>query len=169
MFKYEKMSDDSLDINLESYKMFLNELKTLRTGEEEKSFSCDLNKFNDDCSKFIMYIRQCIENNEISILYMLRTKNTIHYGKYDQGIKYDKDVIEMISDEDLKKLYELMQNEFSSNFAPGCKHTFGEGWSLNPIIGENVMIEIDSSSPNDRNWFYEESHKKDENNLVKKK
>ena len=71
---------------------------------------------------------------------MLRNDNLIDYGRYKQGIRRKKDTIEMISNEDLRKLYELLQTEFASNFQDGCKHTFGEGWSLNPTIGENVRL-----------------------------
>ena len=56
----------------------------------------------------------------------------------------------------------VLQQEFSSNFNAGFKHTFGESWSLIPIIGENVMINISSDNKFDLDWFYEEAHKKQE-------
>ncbi len=64
----------------------------------------------------------------------------------------------MISDEDLRLLYELIKKRFSSGFKLSFKHTFGEGWTLNPIINEKVMIDINSDNVYDRKWFYEESH-----------
>lgn len=159
-------TDAFLNKSIEDYKKFYN---SFNSSAENQAFSSDLNKFNNDCLKFISYIRQCFSNEEIYVLYLLRKGNILHYGMYDCGIQTDKGVIEMTSDEDLRNLYELMQNEFSSDFVDGCKHTIGEGWSLNPTIGGNVMIDINSSSPNDRNWFYEESHKEQKEDLPKKK
>ena len=75
----------------------------------------------------------------------------------------------MISNEDLKKLYELLQNEFSSNFVDGWKHTFGKGWSLNPTIGENIIMDINSDIYSDSSWFYAESHKEQQSELPNKR
>ncbi len=173
--KIQKIDEKEIDSNdgfidkcIEDFQKF-NMLHSFDSNEENKSFNSDFDKFANDCLEFINYIKQCIENNEVSSLYILRKGNAIHYGKYDYGIKKDQSIIEMISDEDLKKLYELMQHEFSSDFVGGWKHTFGEGWSLKPTIGENVIIDINSSSPSDRDWFYEESHKEQKSELPKKK
>lgn len=162
-------NDTFLDKSIEGYKKFYDIFKPFTSTAEEQPFSSDLDKFNNDCLEFISYIRQCISNGEIYVLYLLRKGNAIHYGRYDHGIKIDKSIIDMISDKDLRNIYELMQNEFSTDFVDGYKHTFGEGWSLNPTIGENVMIDINSNSPNDINWFYEESHKEQKSDYLRKK
>ena len=174
--KVQKIDDEDMESNnsfmdksIEDYKKISDMLKTLSVIEETETYSSDMDRFNDDCSNFIKYIRQCVENDDFCVLYMLRQGNVIIYGKYDHGIKKDKHTIEMISNEDLKKLYELLQSEFSSDFVDGCKHTFGKGWSLNPTIGENVIIDIDSNNYSDSNWFYEESHKEQKSELPKKK
>ena len=133
-------------------------------------FSSNLDIFNEACTKFINYIKQCVENtNELYFLYMLRNGNSIDYGRYVKGIRRTSDTIKMVSNEDLRKLYRLLQQEFSSDFKDGCKHTFGEGWSLNPMIGENVMIDINSYNSYDKNWFYEESHKEQKSDSPKKR
>ena len=139
-------NDSFIDKSLEAYKKLNDMVKSIIPDKTNSTFSSDLNIFNEACTKFINYIKQCVENpNEVYVLYMLRNDNSIDYGRYKQGIR-KKDTIEMISNEDLKKLYELLQTEFASNFKDGCTHTFGKGWSLNPIIGENVMIDINSNN-----------------------
>lgn len=144
--------------------------KSILSDKTNSTFSSDLNTFSQACTKFINYIKQCVENpNELYVLYMLRNDNSIDYGRYKQGIRRKKDTIEMISNEDLRKLYELLQAEFASHFIDGCKHTFGEGWSLNPTIGENVVIDINSYNSYDKNWFYEESHKEQKSDSPKKR
>jgi len=123
-----------------------------------EKFSKDLSKFNQDCIKLIEFIKQCVENtNELYVLYMSRNGNLIDYGRCDlEGTRITSDTIKMVSNEDLRKLYRLLQQEFASNFIDGCNHTFSEGWSLNPTIGENVVIDINSDNSYDKNWFYEE-------------
>ena len=161
--------DAFLDKTLEDYKKMADMLKVFSTSEEKITFSDNLEKFNEECSLFINYIRQYTQNDEITALYILRQENIIQYGKYAYGIKADNHSIEMISNEDLKKLYELLQNEFSSSFVYGCIHTFGQGWSLKPMLGKNVTIDINSDNSSDRNWFYEETHKDRNNESSKKK
>lgn len=140
------------------------------SDEANRTFSNDLDIFNESCTKFINYIKQCVENtSELYVLYILRNGNLIDYGRCEQGTRITSDTIKMVSNEDLRKLYILLQQEFSSNFKDGCKHTFGEGWSLNPIIGENVMIDINSYNSYDKNWFYEESHKEQKSDSPKKR
>lgn len=154
-------NDDFFGGNINNYEKISDMLKSLYSVEQNESFSSDLNKFNKDCSEFIEYIRKCIEDNESSILYMLRKGNVIHYGKFEHGVRTAKNVIEMISNQDLRNLYILMQTEFASDFEDGYHHTL-YGWSLNPTIGENIIIDIDSDNFYDQNWFYEESHKEQE-------
>lgn len=144
---------------IEEDKKISDTLNPFKTSEQHETFSSDINKFNEDCIEFIEYIKQCSEESELSILYMLRQGNTIHYGKNNHGVRMDKSVIEMTNNQDLRKMYKLMQIEFASEFDENYKHTFGEGWSLCPIIGESVVIEIDSDNSMDKNWFYEQSHK----------
>lgn len=125
-----------------------------------EKFSKDLSKFNQDCIKLIEFIKQCAENsNDAYFLYLLRNQNFISYGRFEQGIRKKINIIQMVSNEDLKKIYNLLQTEFASDFIDGYKHTFGEGWSLNPTIGKNIMIDINSDNTFDSNWFYEEVHK----------
>lgn len=141
------------------------------SDRSDMSFSGDLNKFNESCVEFISFIKQCVENvkeNKVYVfLYMLRNGNSINYGEYEHGLREKKGTIEMISNEDLRKLYELLQDKFATDFIGGCKHTFGEGWSLNPTIGENVMIDINSCNSYDKDWFYEEVHKEQKSNSPK--
>lgn len=163
-------NDPFMDKCLEDYKKANDMIKSILPDKTNSTFNSDLNMFNEACTKFINYIKQFVENpNEVYVLYMLRNGNSIDYGKYEKGIRRKKDTIEMISDEDLRKLYKLLQAEFVSNFTDGCKHTFGEGWSLNPTIGENVMIDINSYNSYDKNWFYEESHKEQKSDSPKKR
>ena len=146
-----------------------NMLESLSITKNNAAYSTDINRFNDDCLKFINYIKECISDGNFYVLYMLREENIIVYGKYNHGRKIDKHTIEMIGNEDLKKLYELLQSKFPSDFVDGCKHTFGQGWSLNPTIGENIIIDINSDVNSDMNWFYEEVHKEQKSELSKKK
>ena len=140
------------------------------TNETNSIFSRDLDIFNEACTKFIEYIKRCMENtDELYVLYILRNGNLIDYGRCEQGTRITNDTIEMVSNEDLRELYILLQEEFSEDFKNVRKHTSGEGWSLSPIIGENVMIEISSDNSFDLNWFYDEAHKKQESDSPQKK
>ena len=156
----------------EEYKKAVEMFKSMYPDVDENNniFSSDLVTFNEECTKLINYIKQCVENpTEIYVLYIFRKGNLIDYGRCEQSTNNTGDTIKMVSNEDLRKLYRLLQQEFSSNFKDGCKHTFGEGWSLNPIIGENVMIDINSYNSYDKNWFYEESHKEQKSDSPKKR
>lgn len=161
-----------IDEWMEEDKKISETLKSSWTSKQQDTYSSDINKFNKECIEFIEfieYIKQCSEESELSILYMLRQGNTIHYGKNNHGVRIDKSVIEITNNQDLRKMYELMQIEFASDFKDNYKHTYGEGWSLCPIIGEHVVIEIDSDNPMDKNWFYEQSHKAPDEKFPKKK
>ena len=92
----------------------------------------------------------------------------ITYGKYDRGIEIDINTIEMVENEDLEKIYVLLQNEFLSKFSDGYIYEFGKGWLLSPTIGENVMLDIDSNKFRDRRWFYEEAHKETKSKMLQK-
>ena len=150
----------------EDYKKAADMIKSMFpdvADETNSIFSSDLDIFNEACTKFINYIKQCVENpTEIYVLYIFRKGNLIDYGRCEQSTNNTGDTIKMVSNEDLRELYRLLQQEFSSNFNAGFKHTFGEFWSLIPIIGENVMINISSDNKFDLDWFYEEAHKKQE-------
>ncbi len=162
-----------LNKSFEDYKKAIDMIKSMVpdvADEANSIFSSDLDIFNEACTKFINYIKQCVENtNELYVLYMLRNGNLIDYGRCEQGTRITSDTIKMVSNEDLRKIYILLQQEFSSNFKDGCKHTSGEGWSLNPIIGKNVMIDINSYDSYDKNWFYEELHKEQKSDSPKKR
>ena len=162
-------SSSFIDKTKKEYEELSNMLESLKIDEDNIKYSTDINKFNSDCLEFIEYIKTCINDDSFHILYMLRRKNIITYGEYGNGRKIDKNTIEMISNEDLKKLYELLQNEFSSNFVDGWKHTFGKGWSLNPTIGENIIMDINSDIYSDSSWFYAESHKEQQSELPNKR
>lgn len=157
-----------LDRIIEDYKVFDDMLKSVTTNTRNNSFSNDSDKFVSDCVSLIEYIKSCIENEKFSILYMIRQGNVIEYGQKNHGVKIDKYIINMISDNNLILIYKLLQREFSSQFCDGYKHTFGIGYSLNPTIGDNVVIDVDSDNVNDRNWFYEESHKEQKSKMSKK-
>lgn len=149
----------------EYYKKAVEMFKSMYPDGDENNniFSSDLVTFNEECTKLINYIKQCMENpTEIYVLYIFRKGNLIDYGRCEQSTNNTGGTIKMVSNEDLRELYRLLQQEFSSNFNDGIKHTFGEGWSLIPIIGENVMINISSNNKFDLDWFYEEAHKKQE-------
>jgi len=160
--------NDFLDKCIDDYRKISDMLKAYGTGEEQITFSKNIEKFNENCLVFLNYIKQCTQSDNICTLYMLRQENIIQYGKYDHGIKTDNHIIEMVSNDDLKNIYELLQNEFTSDFVEGWKHSFGKGWSLSPTIRENVKIIINSNNPSDSNWFYEESHKEHNNESPRK-
>ena len=178
--KVQEIDEKGIDKNdpfieecFEDYKKAIDMMKSMFPDVDDETnsiFSSDLDIFNEACTKFINYIKQCLENtNELYVLYMLRNGNLIDYGRYEQGTRITSDTIKMVSNEDLRKLYRLLQQEFSSNFKDECKHTFGEGWSLIAIIGENVMIDINSYNSYDKNWFYEELHKEQKSDSPKKR
>lgn len=130
-------------------------------------YSNNINQFNIKTLKFINYIKEKLESEEICTLFLHRDDTTIHYGYYNEGYKEENDVIEMTSEDDLRKIYELLENEFQDNFDVVYIHTFGEGWSLKPIICEKIIINLESYNQYDRNWFYEETHK-EHKKLIKK-
>lgn len=82
---------------------------------------------------------------------MVREGSTIHYEKYDHGIKICAGVFDMVSEEDLGKIYELIQEEILSDFIEGC--------SLNQTIDKNVMIDMNITSFSNSDWVYEKKHK----------
>lgn len=157
--KVSGTNENNINKSKKSYEELSNMLKSLNTINDNINYSTDINKFNNDCSKLIKFIKETISDNNFHALYIQRKKNIIIYGKYIQGIKANMDIIEMISNEDLKNIYELLKIEFLPYFVSGCKHTFAVGWSLRPKIGENIIINIYSDIPSDSNWFYEEALK----------
>lgn len=165
--KLEK-KDPFLDKCLDSYREISDMLKKICVSEDEFSFSTDLDKFDKECSVFLNYIHQVVAEGEFAALYLSRNANIIQYGKFSNGIRSNSHTIEMVSANDLKRIYDLLHASFLDSFDEGFKHTFGEGWSLLPVICEKVVIDISSSNSNDRNWFYTESHKMDDN-IPKKK
>lgn len=128
----------------------------------------DTYKFSRD--RFIEYVKKYTnDSEEFYALYILRRNNEIEYGRYEHGIRIKEDIIKIVTQNDLKVLYELLQTEFADSFCEGYKQTFGIGWSLVPQIGDNIMIDINSDNPIDKNWFFEESHKEQNNDYSPKK
>lgn len=156
--KVSGTNENNINKSKKSYEELSNMLKSLNTINDNINYSTDINKFNNDCSKLIKFIKETISDNNFHALYIQRKKNIIIYGKYIQGIKANMDIIEMISNEDLKNIYELLKNEFLPYFTSEW-NTLGTGYSLSPKIGENIMISICSDIPSDSNWFYEEALK----------
>lgn len=152
--------------NLQYYMNQLAELRKLR-NKEMPTFGTDLKKFDEECVDLIDYINQSYQSNETSTLYLFRKNNTILYGKYYKGIKVQQHDIEMVSNEDLKKIYYILQNYFSNVCWEGSKHTMGIGCSLILGLGENIMIDINSYNMDDKNWFEKEIF--EQNNSSKKR
>ena len=100
-------NDSFIDKSLEDHKKVEDMIKSILPDKTDSTFSSDLNIFSQACTKFINYIKQCVENpDEVYVLYMLRDDNSIDYGRYKQCIKKKKDTIEMISNEDLRNIIE---------------------------------------------------------------
>ncbi len=129
----------------------------------------NINALKQEYEAFLKYIKSRVEADEISILYITRENDYIHYGKINHGVREDVGNIKMTDENSLKTLYELLKTEFSSLFSYGSKHTFGMGWSLYPTISDNILIEIESNSSADEIWFYEEVQKNREINAPKSK
>lgn len=125
-------------------------------------------EFNKECAKFIKYVKDCVEADEISILYLTRIDNVIKYIKKQVGKVVDEHIINMVTEEDLKKIYQLLKTEFSYAFDVGPTHTFGKGWSLTSIVGDHVMIITDSENDYDKEWIYEECMQGIEENRKKR-
>lgn len=132
--------------------------KSFNFQTKEEEYSSDREKYKEDVKRFIDYVKICTLSKEVSILYLERHRNKISYGKMKKGLKTGNSIIDMISDADLQNIYQLLKMEFASSFQKGSKHTFGIGWSLLPVIGENVMIDIQSDANYDSKWIYEEKN-----------
>lgn len=160
--------------NLESevyYKQYLDYLKiksekSHNSGsetetEETESYSSDTEKYKKEVELFIEYVKCCTFQEEATFLYLERHKNQIKYGKMKLGSRVDTHIIDMISAIDLQEIYQQLKMEFPSSFKKRAKRTFVIGWQLLPMIGENVMIEINSDNKKDKKWFSEEGKNKE--------
>ena len=130
--------------------------------------SINIEKFDEECAKFIKYVKDCVESEKKSILYLTRINNTIKYINKQKGQLVYEHTINMVANENLKKIYQLLKTEFSYSFEVGPTHTFGKGWSLSSIVGDHVMINTDSEDEYDKEWIYEECVQAIEENRKKK-
>lgn len=132
--------------------------------KESINFSDNKHKFKKECKQLVNFIKSniCDDFRTISII---REGNYIKYGlKYnDKKVGY----IYMTSNEDLKKIYELLQCTFQDNFFPASKQTFGYGYSLRPFVGDYLAIDINSDNKDDYSWFVEEWKKEHDNQVLK--
>ena len=89
-----------------------------KDDEKEKglTFSNDIRKFNDDINNFVKYVRENISDENIGFMFSERKDNVIRYGKKYKGIRVETIDIDMISNDDLKNIYELLKNEFNSSY-----------------------------------------------------
>ena len=126
---------------------------------EKEKYSKDIVKYNKECRRFLEYIKQYIIKNEVNILYINRKENIIKYGKIEENTKINENTINMINENNLKDIYIKIKKEFQDNFINGIKKTYGEGWSLNPIINNNTLIDINSDNIQDKKWFCKEAAK----------
>ena len=115
-----------------------------------------IDKFYNEFFILINYIIECVRTDKINVVYISREGNLIKYGQYDNDWKIEKNTIDMISDEDLKKLYNFLKNVFADDFIDGYKHVLGKGWSLYPMVCNKILLEISSDNYNDLNWIIEE-------------
>ena len=128
------------------------------------TYSTDVYKFENECLKFLNYVKKYANDENFYVLYIFRDKNIIIYVKYDHGTKDDKHEITLISNDDLKKMYEILKREFESDFIESYMHTFSQGYSLMARIGDSTAICIDSNVESDRNWFYDVHNMINDNN-----
>ena len=151
-----------LDRIINSYNQLREMNEDILKENDSNSFSSDLNKFVAECSELFDFILKCssAEGDENQVLSVYRNGNSINYGEKEQTGLVSKGIIEMTSDDDQKKIYDLLQTKFMSKISLGARQIFGGGWALCPIINDRIVINIESNNPNDQKWFYEESHKK---------
>lgn len=130
-----------------------------------KEFSKDLDKFNEDCQGLFSLLKGCLNAEEkISWINIERKNNLIYYQKNNQY----KNTIEMMTNDDLRKIYDLIESRYSSRFETGFTFGFRGEYILNPIIGGNVMLEISSDTQHDIEWFFEKINY-DKNDDIPKK
>lgn len=129
-------------------------------NEKEDTYSGDINQFDTQCKELIDYIKMCLEDTSNHFLFLTRIGNDIIFGRSTEGTREKLITIKMVSPSDFKKIYESIKGEFESIFVENTKHTFGIGWSLVPFIGENIMIQVESSNQYDTEWIYDVVHYK---------
>lgn len=90
--------------------------------------------FFEESKKFIMFIEDCINSDENSMLYLARAKNAIIYGIYGDDEIQD---IQMISNSDFTTLLRVLQNNYKFDFIS----------QFVPVkFSENVYMSIKSSN-----------------------
>ena len=113
------------------------------------NYSINIEKFNDDCRTFIDYVKQLIEKGDSHSICLSRMHNIIkYYGKEKNN------TIEMVSTNDLRNLYEMLKNEFSSNFEEYFVHDIMGKCSVFILINNKISVEITSSDFDDKQWLY---------------
>lgn len=150
-----KSSDGAGDIFGNLSKYCENAIKK----EKGLTFSDDVNKFNEDVNNFINYVKQNISDKNIGFMFLERNDNIISYGKKYKGIVVERIAIDMISNDDLRNIYELIKKEFNSSYDLYFKNDFLYGWQLGISINDELNIDFDSSSSYDNLWIREEREK----------
>jgi len=149
---------DNLEEKCEKYRRY-KEAREEKNSEvaaqevEEESFSSNIEKYSEDVKMFIEYVKICTFQDENTFLFLERRKNQIAYGKMQKGTRTDIHTIDMISAADLQAIYEQLKIEFASSLTKKVRRTLALGWSLLPMIGENVIIDINSDNSTDRKMF----------------
>ena len=137
-------------------------LKYIEKDDEKQkglTFSNDIRKFNEDINNFVKYVRENISDENIGFMFLERKDNVIRYGKKYKGIRVETIDIDMISNDDLKNIYELLKNEFNSSYDLYFKNDFLYGWQMGMSINDELNIDFDSSSLYDSIWIEEERKK----------
>ena len=116
-----------------------------------KEFSKDENKFNEQCKKLFNLINEGLIDEKIVGIFLKREDNLIYFN----GVQQDKNTIEMISNDDLKKIYELMKSIYGKNILTGYEHDFYHKFALSITIEENIFLLISSDDAYDQEWFKE--------------
>lgn len=129
-------------------------------GNREITYSTDYDKYDEEVKDFMDYVALTKESEEFAFICVRRDDNTIRYYKMREGSPIDMHSITMTGNDNLKEIYESLKVAYGPEFKHGHKHEMINGWSLLPVIGDNVIIDIDSNEPTDKNWIYEEVHQK---------
>lgn len=121
-------------------------------------FSTDYDRYNEQLKDFLDYVALTKEVDDFAFIKVKREENSISYARVKEGCIVDRHEIPMTNDSNLKELYEELKHAYGSEFVYGCKHEMMNGWSLQPIIADKVIMEFSSYKLSDRNWIYEEVH-----------
>lgn len=158
----EKLSGQEVD---SEEPMILHEIiHNIDFGNEEQSinqqenFSDDESLYSEQIKALLEYITLIKEFGDSTYIRIKREGNIISYSRINKGFSLDKHEINMISPDNLIKIYEMLKVSFGSDFVFGSKHDMFEGWSLLPIIGDKIILDISSDDFADNNWIYDEIH-----------